>query len=242
MREMPTLSILLIVAGIAATSCAAKVVKIQPEPLEGVICQPPDCVFGEPRQVGDLQQADRELIGVVKNIPVSVLDLDLRGVTFEQWLSDIFGPYIEPPRSWVANWDLSFCEDRGNAVPGVGADLCVEVSVPISPSKTVVFVIAVAENDPARGDSAWSQHTPSIRDIFIEHRQDGAPDSLDVARLSALVSQLQVPPANEQHHFESPEYKNVFAFQIWSAVHDFRTSTQATSHPTGCTRGIGSKA
>jgi hypothetical protein len=54
--------------------------------------------------------------------------------------------------------------------------------------------IAVAEGRSALdGRTAWAQSTPSIRDIYIEHKEEGAVDTLDVPKLSALTSQLQVP-------------------------------------------------
>ena len=195
---MRSTAALLTATVVLAISDGAMLAQNKPEPPDGTICQPPQCDIRRslPIPLEGPLEAVPALVAFVKATSVDLLSPQLPGMTLDEWLVGTLLPYTDLQRPWPAGWTLTFCDEHRSAIPRAGPDLCVEASVPISYSRTVMLLIAVAEGRVG-GDGlvGWIQHTPSIRDIYIEYREEGAVETLDVATLSALPPLLQIPPA-----------------------------------------------
>jgi hypothetical protein len=188
----------------------------KPDMKELVICQPPDCDISRslPIPLEAPLEAQDAVIALVKDIAATVLDPDLPAIPFQDWLLGTLVPNLEIQRSEPAGWSMIFCAERRRAVPFSGLDLCVEIEAPITVSRTVMIVIQVAEgHSPLGGRTGWIQHPSFVREIYIQHREDGVADSLDVARLSGLWALLRVP----LELWPAPDFRSAITWspQVW---------------------------
>lgn len=113
---------------------------------------------------------------------------------FENWLYQALEARLPYISQHFANWSLSYCDEPASAYPFVGADLCVEVEVPLVEKKTANVIVGVAAGRTVNGLTSWKEIVPVVRNIYIAQRDDkGRHDSLDVKTLSDLEAQAALP-------------------------------------------------
>ena len=163
----------------------------------GVICRQPECDLTKslPFHAEFPLHIQEDLIARVKNMPASVLDAGLPAIPFDLWLLRTLEGQLSRTPDVFPDWSPTFCDEPARAIPGVGPDLCVEISVPLEESKVAKLFVGVAAGHIAYGlVVSWSDIEPDVRDIYIERFDNQTMvDTLDVKRLSDLEAQVRLP-------------------------------------------------
>jgi len=113
------------------------------------------------------EAVDTFLISSVRGMLASTFDSALPPVSIDDWLFVALAPKIDIPRQRSTSWTTTFCPDRQSAIPGPGAELCVEAGIPTAPDRTVHILFAVAKLVVTGSARAWRRTDASVRDIYV---------------------------------------------------------------------------
>ena len=134
---------------------------------EGTICIQPQCDIRKSLNVDfDLAPAEAQapLVHRVKSAPVSVFSPGFPHIEFELWLFQALERHLQRRHEHFADWSLSNCDEPAKAVPSIGPDLCVEVSVPLIENRVVKIMMGVATGHVVNGQTGWQEIGPELRD------------------------------------------------------------------------------